>query len=135
MVILLNILWMLVSVFLILVILVQRGRGGGLVGALGGMGGSSAFGTRAGDVFTRITVVVFVVWLVIGVVLVPLMTQAPKYREEAAAAAPGAEAGSTPPPSDDMKGIPASGTSESGEATKTGQDAPAPPPGGPSPDR
>ena len=39
----------LVSLFLILVILVQRGRGGGLTGALGGMGGASAFGTKAGD--------------------------------------------------------------------------------------
>ena len=44
----------LLSVFLMLVILVQRGRGGGLTGALGGMGGQSAFGTKAGDLFTRI---------------------------------------------------------------------------------
>ena len=33
---LLSLMWVLVSVFMILVILVQRGRGGGLVGALGG---------------------------------------------------------------------------------------------------
>lgn len=45
-------------VFLIGLILLQRGRGGGLAGAFGGMGGQSAFGTKAGDVFTRITVVV-----------------------------------------------------------------------------
>ncbi|WP_419193657.1 preprotein translocase subunit SecG [Kolteria novifilia] len=51
------------SVFLILVILVQRGRGGGLAGALGGMGGSSAFGTKSGDVFTWITAGCFLVWL------------------------------------------------------------------------
>src|SRR2546423_15361167 len=48
----------LLSVFLILVILVQRGRGGGLTGALGGMGGQSAFGTKAGDLLTRITIIV-----------------------------------------------------------------------------
>ena len=47
-----------VCAFLMLVILVQRGRGGGLSGAFGGMGGSSAFGAKTGDVFTWITVVV-----------------------------------------------------------------------------
>jgi preprotein translocase subunit SecG len=51
------------AVFLILLVLVQRGRGGGLTGALGGMGGSSAFGAKAGDVFTRITIVVAGIWI------------------------------------------------------------------------
>src|ERR1700752_2235970 len=56
----------LLSIFLILVILVQRGRGGGLTGALGGMGGQSAFGTKAGDLFTRITIVVAAIWVVLS---------------------------------------------------------------------
>ena len=56
----------LLSVFLILVILVQRGRGGGLTGALGGMGGQSAFGTKAGDLFTRITIVVAAIWVLLS---------------------------------------------------------------------
>jgi preprotein translocase subunit SecG len=51
------------SVLLILLVLIQRGRGGGLAGALGGMGGYSAFGTRAGDVFTRITIVAAALWI------------------------------------------------------------------------
>lgn len=51
------------SVFLIMLVLIQRGRGGGLAGALGGMGGYSAFGTRAGDVFTRITIVAAALWI------------------------------------------------------------------------
>ncbi len=51
------------SVFLVLLVLVQRGRGGGLVGALGGPGGQSALGTKAGDVFTRITIVVAGIWI------------------------------------------------------------------------
>jgi preprotein translocase subunit SecG len=55
-----------VSVFLILLVLVQRGRGGGLTGALGGMGGQSAFGTKAGDVFTRVTMVTATVWILLG---------------------------------------------------------------------
>jgi len=54
-----------VSVFMILLILVQRGRGGGLVGALGGPGGQSAFGTKAGDLFTRITIVTAAIWIVL----------------------------------------------------------------------
>jgi preprotein translocase subunit SecG len=55
----------LLAIFLILLILVQRGRGGGLAGALGGMGGSSAFGAKAGDVFTRITIYVAAFWIAI----------------------------------------------------------------------
>ncbi len=55
----------LVSLFLILLVLVQRGRGGGLAGALGGMGGQSAFGSKAGDIFTRITVVVATIWILL----------------------------------------------------------------------
>jgi preprotein translocase subunit SecG len=51
------------SLFLILLILVQRGKGGGLTGALGGMGGQSAFGSRAGDAFTKITIVTAVIWI------------------------------------------------------------------------
>jgi preprotein translocase subunit SecG len=55
----------LTSLFLILLVLVQRGRGGGLAGALGGMGGQSAFGTKAGDLFTRITVGVAAFWIIL----------------------------------------------------------------------
>jgi preprotein translocase subunit SecG len=51
------------SLVLILLILIQRGRGGGLIGALGGTGGSSPFGARAGDTFTRITLIVAGVWM------------------------------------------------------------------------
>ena len=58
-----------VSIFLILLILVQRGRGGGLVGAFGGMGGQSAFGAKAGDLFTRVTVVTVCIWLAICISL------------------------------------------------------------------
>src|SRR5437868_2055814 len=59
----LNVLILLTGVFLILLVLIQRGKGGGLAGALGGAGGSSAFGTRAGDQFTRITVYVALFWI------------------------------------------------------------------------
>ena len=55
------------SVFLILLILVQRGRGGGLSGAFGGAGGQSAFGAKAGDTFTRITIGVSAFWIILCV--------------------------------------------------------------------
>jgi preprotein translocase subunit SecG len=60
------------SLFLICLVLIQRGKGGGLAGAFGGMGGSSAFGTKAGDVFTRVTIVVAAVWIVLSMLLVIL---------------------------------------------------------------
>jgi preprotein translocase subunit SecG len=54
-----------VSAFLIVLILVQRGKGGGLAGAFGGAGGQSAFGTKAGDMFTKITAVTACIWIVL----------------------------------------------------------------------
>ncbi|MFG0291049.1 MAG: preprotein translocase subunit SecG [Rhodopirellula sp. JB044] len=51
------------SVFLIMLILLQRGRGGGLAGALGGAGGQSAFGSKAGDTFTVLTISLAGVWI------------------------------------------------------------------------
>jgi preprotein translocase subunit SecG len=54
------------GLLMMVVILLQRGRGGGLAGAFGGMGGQSAFGTKAGDVFTRITIVIATLWVVLA---------------------------------------------------------------------
>ena len=65
----LAVLLLLTSLFMILLVLIQRGRGGGLAGAFGGMGGQSAFGTRAGDVFTKITVVVAIVFILLASLL------------------------------------------------------------------
>ncbi|MDR2438761.1 MAG: preprotein translocase subunit SecG [Planctomycetaceae bacterium] len=53
------------SVVMIFLILIQRGKGGGLAGAFGGMGGQSAFGTKAGDMFTKITIVTAIIWIVL----------------------------------------------------------------------
>lgn len=63
---LLTFLLALVGVLLMFVILLQRGRGGGLAGAFGGLGGQSAFGTKAGDVFTRITIGMAIVWFALA---------------------------------------------------------------------
>jgi protein translocase SecG subunit len=56
------------AVLLVVMILLQRGRGGGLAGAFGGAGGQSAFGTKAGDVFTRITIGIAIVWVTLAAV-------------------------------------------------------------------
>jgi preprotein translocase subunit SecG len=56
--------------FMILLILIQRGKGGGLIGALGGAGGSSPFGSRAGDQFTRLTIYVAIGWLLLTMIQV-----------------------------------------------------------------
>lgn len=66
---------LLTSVFLILLVLIQRGRGGGLAGAFGGLGGQSAFGTKAGDLFTRITIGVAAFWIVLCAVSVKLLNE------------------------------------------------------------
>ena len=53
---------------LMLVILIQKGRGGGLSGACGGGGGgSAAFGTKTGDVFTWITIALASLFLFVTV--------------------------------------------------------------------
>src|ERR1043165_8149418 len=67
-----NVLMILLSLFLICLVLIQRGKGGGLAGAFGGMGGSSAFGTKAGDVFTRVTMITALIWILMSMILVML---------------------------------------------------------------
>jgi preprotein translocase subunit SecG len=64
----LTLLFTAVAILLILVVLVQRGRGGGLSGAFGSGGGStSAFGTKTGDVFTWATVILFAVFMLLAI--------------------------------------------------------------------
>lgn len=61
------------SLLLMLIVLVQRGKGGGLAGAFGGAGGSSAFGSRAGDAFTKITLYMAAVWVLVIMINVKVM--------------------------------------------------------------
>jgi preprotein translocase subunit SecG len=66
----LNLILLVLGSFLILLVLIQRGKGGGLIGALGGSGGSSPFGSRAGDQFTRLTIYLALLWLFLTMVQV-----------------------------------------------------------------
>ena len=63
--ILLGTLFLVICILLIIVVLLQKGRGGGLGAAFGGMG-SSAFGTRVGDVFTWVTIVLTAMFLLLA---------------------------------------------------------------------
>jgi preprotein translocase subunit SecG len=133
------------AIFLILLVLVQRGRGGGLAGALGGMGGSSAFGAKAGDVFTRVTIVAAAFWIILCIIAAnvgpstdsrintgtdstapadlnngPALT-GPATGEEESADAAGGETDGEPAPSDESASgepaseVPAGDSAESGD--------------------
>ncbi len=65
------------SLFLMALVLVQRGKGGGLTGALGGMGGQSAFGSKAGDAFTKITIVTAAIWIFLCMMTIALFNPPP----------------------------------------------------------
>jgi len=73
--VLFGILMFITAIFLILLVLVQRGRGGGLSGALGGMGGQSAFGTKAGDLFTKITMWVATFWILLCIAAILILNR------------------------------------------------------------
>jgi preprotein translocase subunit SecG len=92
-----GILMFLTAVFLILLVLVQRGRGGGLTGALGGMGGQSAFGAKAGDVFTRVTMITATVWILLCILAIRLLNS----QDEWGASSPNTPASVSVPVSDD----------------------------------
>ncbi|MFC1739484.1 preprotein translocase subunit SecG, partial [Planctomycetota bacterium] len=57
------------SVVLILVILLQKGRGGGLSAAFGGGMGGGLLGSKTGDFLTWVTIVLVSVFLILAVVM------------------------------------------------------------------
>ncbi len=69
------VLFIIVCVFMIMLVLIQKGRGGGLSSAFGGGGGNTAFGSKTGDVLTWTTSVLFGVFLLLAVTLNLLANQ------------------------------------------------------------
>ena len=63
------VLFILVCSILIALVLLQKGRGGGLAGAFGGGGGNTAFGAKTGDVLTWATSVVFGIFILLAIAL------------------------------------------------------------------
>lgn len=82
------------AILLMIVILLQRGRGVGLAGAFGGMGGHTAFGAKTGDFLTWVTVVGAAVLLLFSVFLNYIFVPGKPSLAPAAAPAP-----TTPTPS------------------------------------
>lgn len=128
-----NILWTLlvlveavVSVLLIGVILIQKSKGGGLGSAFGGGASESLLGSRAGNILTKITIVLAVLFLANTLVLAMIhprlqsrsrmdlmggavapATQTPMQQHAAPAAQPVATPGSAPTlPGGTMQGAP-----------------------------
>jgi preprotein translocase subunit SecG len=125
--------------FLVLLVLIQRGRGGGLAGAFGGLGGQSAFGTKAGDLFTRITIGVAAFWIILCAASVKLLNDQDGSQLDigsgAAATAPATEGAGTSEnaagnategASDAAPGAAGAGTKSSTGAPAAGGESPAP---------
>ncbi len=117
---------MFISVLLIGIILLQRGRGGGLVGALSGLGGQSAFGTKAGDTFTRITIGIAAAWVLLaGIHGQVLRARTEKFKNESAekeisSSSKDKDKGGASAKSDDAKGESGLGSS-SGKSKDKGE--------------
>lgn len=120
----LALLGMFISVLLIGIILLQRGRGGGLVGALSGLGGQSAFGTKAGDTFTRITIGIAAAWVLLaGIHGQVLRARTELFKNETATKEMGSSSKdkeTVSAKSDDLKGESGLGSS-SGESKEKGE--------------
>ncbi len=66
---LVGILWLLIGLALILMILIQKGKGGGLGAAFGG-GAGSLLGTKTTDFFTKVTIGLVLLFLLLAVIMV-----------------------------------------------------------------
>lgn len=61
--------WVLAGVILVLIVLIQKSKGGGLSAAFGGIG-NSLLGTKTGDFLTWVTIGVVAVWLLLSIAAV-----------------------------------------------------------------
>jgi len=82
----LTILYVFVCVFLILVVLLQAGRGGGMGTAFGGSSQSVFGGAGAGNFLTRLTVIMAAMFMVLSASLAYLSTSSDKALEKASQA-------------------------------------------------
>jgi len=93
-----GLLWVFIALALILMILVQKGRGGGIGGAFGGAGAGSLLGTKTGDFLTWVTISLVVLFLVLAVLMVKFykprssddLSQGPAAMPQTQQQAPGA---------------------------------------------
>ena len=116
------VLFVLVSIVLILVILLQKGRGGGLTAAFGGGMGGGLLGSKTGDFLTWVTIVLVAVFLTLAVLMGRFYR--PQYGEFAADETVGTEQ-TTESPSDAPTAapetpMPSVDVTETPEANSTG---------------
>jgi preprotein translocase subunit SecG len=62
-------LFLFVCVIMTLLVLIQKGRGGGISSAFGGGGGNTAFGSKTGDILTWATSIVFALFILLAIAL------------------------------------------------------------------
>jgi preprotein translocase subunit SecG len=108
------VLFVICCVSLILIILIQKGRGGGLSGAFGGAMASGILGSKTGDFLTWVTIVLVGVFLTLAVVMAKFYKPAPvgDYDVSPQTQQQPLESSEQPEPSDatgDMAGQPGTG--------------------------
>jgi len=115
--------WLLVALSLILVVLIQKGRGGGLASAFGGAGASSLLGTKTGDFLTWLTIGLVAAFLILSVIMGLYMrpVQSEELFGPAAQTVPATQTTETPSPASSTGSKPA-------EATGSKEAAPQPAP-------
>lgn len=117
------VLWVLVSIVLILVILVQKGRGGGLTAAFGGGMAGGLLGSKTGDFLTWVTIVLVAIFLTLAVLMArfykPTISDEYDVREPAPTQQP-MEGQS------DAEGQPAVSTEPNAQTALPAEDQPAP---------
>ena len=61
--------WILCCIFLVLLVLIQKGKGGGLSATFGGGGAGGVLGSKTGDFLTWVTIGLVCVFLLLSVVM------------------------------------------------------------------
>lgn len=120
-------LFLFVCVVMTLLILIQKGRGGGLASAFGGAGGNTAFGSKTGDVLTWATSVVFGVFLLLAIVLNLVANRVNARATGALVPIPAAPLPGAVPPTGNTP--PASGAPSPAAGSEAPANAMPPPPG------